>query len=77
MGARVCLCDVDPTAANSTRLVLARRGDGRGGGGFMEAGIGKFLKPVGEGGTQDPRLVIFSILANLRSRRMAPEHKEA
>ena len=31
----------------------------------MEAGIGKFLRPVGEGGAQDPRLVIFSILANL------------
>lgn len=77
MDARVCLCDIDPTGANTTRLVLARRGDGGGGGGFMEAGIGKFLKPVGEGGTQDPRLVIFSILANLRSRRMAPEHKEA
>ena len=50
---------------------------GGGGGGFMEAGIGKFLKPVGEGGTQDPRFVTFSVLANLRSRRMAPEHKEA
>ena len=43
----------------------------------METGIGKFLKPVGEGGTQDPRFVTFSVLANLRSRRMAPEHKEA
>ena len=43
----------------------------------MEPGIGKFLKPVGEGGTQDPRFVGFSVLANLRSRRMAPEHKEA
>jgi hypothetical protein len=39
--------------------------------------FGKFLKPVGEGGTQDPRFVTFSVLANLRSRRMAPEHKEA
>ena len=77
MDARVCLSDIDPTDANATRLVLGRRGDGGGGGGFMEAGIGKFLKPVGEGGTQDPRFVTFSVLANLRSRRMVPEHKEA
>jgi hypothetical protein len=77
MDARVCLCDIDPTDANATRLVLARRRDGGGGGGVMEAGIRKFLKPAREGGTQDPRFVIFSVLANLRSRRMAPEHKEA
>ena len=80
MDARVCLSDIDPTDANATRLVLGRRGDGGGGGGgggFMEAGIGKFLKPVGEGGMQDPRFVTFSVLANLRSRRMAPKHKEA
>jgi hypothetical protein len=50
MDARVCLSDIDPTDANATRLVLGRRGDGGGGGGFREAGIGKFLKPVGEGG---------------------------
>jgi hypothetical protein len=31
----------------------------------MEPGIGKFLKPVGEGGTQDPLFVSFSVLANL------------
>jgi hypothetical protein len=74
MDARVCLCDIDPTDANATRLVLGRRGDGGGGGRFMEAGIGS---PVGEGGKQDPRFVTFSVLANLRSRRMAPEHKEA
>ena len=46
MDARVCLSDIDPTDANATRLVLGRRGDGGGGGGFMEAGIWKFLKPV-------------------------------
>jgi hypothetical protein len=51
MDAPVCLCDVDPTDANATRLVLGRWGAGGGGGGFMEAGIGKFLKPMCEGGT--------------------------
>ena len=25
MDARVCLCDIDPTDANATRLVLGRR----------------------------------------------------
>jgi hypothetical protein len=77
MDACVCSRDIDPTDANATRLCLGETGDGGGGGGFMEPGIGKFLKPVGEGGTQDPRFVTFSVLANLRSRRMAPEHKEA
>ena len=51
MDARVCLSDIDPTDANATRLVLGRRGDGGGGRAFMEAGIGKFLKPMCEGGT--------------------------
>ena len=51
MDARVCLCDIDPTDANATRLVLGRRGDGGGGRAFMEAGIGKFLNPICEGGT--------------------------
>jgi hypothetical protein len=37
MDARVCLCDIDPTDTNGARLVVERRGDGDGGGGFAQA----------------------------------------